>query len=187
MNALREQDGGRVSRRRAHVPLSGNWRLAHKLWLGFGVVILLSVASGIVSYSYIVRIERDLHQIAAIEEPLEQAVLEMEINAGEIARAVLGYVRNLDPKHLEAMQGSAAEFERFAADFERLAETDEEHRLGREVVAHYQEFKTLGDEIVALADRQRGALEAFRRNALEIDELINEKLQKLLDLTTSMG
>ena len=69
----------------------------------------------------------------AIEEPLEQAVLEMEINAGESARAVLDYVRDSDPEHIEAMRDSDADFERFAADFERFEETGDERRLGRKV------------------------------------------------------
>ena len=81
----------------------------------------------------------------------------------------------------------AIDFERFAARFERLAETDEERRLGREVARLYGEFKALGDEIVALAGRQRGALETFRRNSLEIHEIIDEKLQKAIDITTPDG
>ncbi|MCH9053849.1 MAG: MCP four helix bundle domain-containing protein, partial [Proteobacteria bacterium] len=158
-----------------------------KLWLAFGLLVLVLGISGLVSYRSIQRIDRNLRQIVAVEEPLEQAVLEMEINAGETARAVLDYVRDLEPKHIEAMRDSEADFERFAADFERLAETDEERRLGREVAGLYGEFKALGDEIVALADRRRGALETFRRYALEIDELIEEKLQKVIDITTPEG
>ena len=107
--------------------------MAHKLWLGFGLVILLSIVGGLVSYSFIKQIDRDLRQIVLVEEPLGQAVLEMEINAEETARAVLNYVRESEPGHLEMMRDSEADFERFAARFERLAETDEERRLGREV------------------------------------------------------
>ena len=139
-----------------------------KLWLAFGLLVLVLGISGLVSYRSIQRIDRNLRQIVSVEEPLEQAVLEMEINAGETARGMLDYVRDLEPKHIEAMRDSEADFERFAADFARLAETDEEHRLGREVARLYKEFKALGDEIVALADRRRGALETFRRYALEI-------------------
>lgn len=174
-------------RPRARFPLSGTWRVAHKLLLGFGFVILLSMVISLVSYNYVKKIDRKLRQIVSVEEPLEYAVLEMEINAGETARAVLDYVRELAPEHLEKLRDSEADFERFAAEFERLAETDEERRLGQEVAGLYEEFKVLGDEIVALADRRQGTLETFRRNAMEIDELIDEKIQKAIDTTIPGG
>lgn len=63
-----------------------------------------------------------------IEEPLEEAVLEMEINAGETARAVLDYLREQDPKYINKKHDSEADFERYAAEFEALAETDEDNR-----------------------------------------------------------
>ena len=122
-----------------------------------------------------------------VEEPLVHAVLEMEINAGETARAVLDYVRELETEHIEAMRDSEADFERFAADFERLAETGDERRLGQDVAGLYGEFKALGDEIIARADQQRVMMETFRRAALEINELIDEKLQKAIDMTAPDG
>ncbi len=70
------------------------------------------VVSGIISYHHIRQIDHDLRQVVKIEEPLEQAVLEMEINAGETARAVLDYIRDLDTKHLMVVRDSEADFER---------------------------------------------------------------------------
>jgi hypothetical protein len=146
--------------------------------MGFGLVILLSFVGSVISYNDFKRIDRELHQVISIEGPLEKAVLEMEINAGETARAVLDYVRDLEHEHIVAMRDSERDFERFAMDFEHLAETAEERRLGQEVAGLYREFKMMGDKIVALADRRRDALEAFRRYALEIDGLIDDELQK---------
>ncbi len=77
------------SRLRALFPITKNWKVAHNLFLGFGLVILLSIAGNLISYSNFKRIDRDLRQVVSVEEPLEQAVLEIEINAGETARAVL--------------------------------------------------------------------------------------------------
>ena len=165
----------------AGLPAPGKWGVAGKLWLAFGLLVLILGVSGLVSYRSIQQIDRDLLRVVAVEEPLERAVLEMEINAGESARAVLDYVRDLAPEHIEAMRDSEADFERFAADFERLAETGEARRLGQEVAGFYGEFKALGDGIVALADRRRALLRQFKSDNLEIDELIDEKLQKGID------
>ena len=111
----------------------------------------------------------------------------MEINAGESARAVLDYVRDLEPEHIEAMRDAQGDFERYANIFERLAETDDERLLGREVAKQYSEFRALGDQIVQLASQRRRALEVFRRNVLEIDELIDEELQIAIDTTNPVG
>ena len=159
------------------------WGVAQKLWLGIGLLLVIMVVSGVISYHHIGQIDHDLRQIVKIEEPLDQAVLEMEINAGETARAVLGYIRELGTEHLTVMRDSEADFKRYATQFERLAETDEERRLGRKVAVLYAEFKVLADEIVVLADQRHGALEAFRRDVLKIDQVIDENLQKAIDRT----
>ena len=160
-----------------------DWTVAGKLRVGFGLLILVLAISGAVSYRQILYIEKAVIQVVEVEEPLEQAILEMEINAGETARAVLDYVHDLKPDTIDRVRDSEADFERFAAEFDRLAETAEERRLGRRVAERYREFKELGDEIIALADRRRAALETFRKNFREIDDLIDEKLQGSIDRT----
>ncbi len=164
-----------------------HWGVAQKLWLAFGLLLLVLVVSGVVSYRYIQQIDRDLRQVVEIEEPLEQAVLEMEINAEETARAVFSYLRNFEPEDLVVMLDSEVDFEGFAARFERLAETAEEQRLGREVATLYADFKTLGDEIVTLADEQYALLQTIRKSVKEIDQLIDEKLQQAIDMTAPDG
>mgnify|MGYP006916007973 FL=1 len=74
-----------------------------------------------------------MRQLVEIEEPLEQAILEMEINVGETARAVLDYIRDHEQRDLDRIKDSERDFERFALVFERLAETGEERALGRQV------------------------------------------------------
>ncbi len=172
-------EGDVPSPRAARTFAPGHWGLAWKLWLGFGLLLLIIVVIGVVSLYHIWQIDRDLRQVVEIEEPLEQAVLEMEINAGETARAVLDYVRELETKHLEEMRDSEANFKHFAARFERLAETDEERRLGRKVAGLYAEFKVLGDEIVVLTDQRKSALQAFRASTKAVDDLLDGKLKPL--------
>ncbi len=54
-----------------------------------------------VSVFLINRIQADLRQLIEVEEPLEQAILEMEINVGETARAVLHFVQDMEAHSLE--------------------------------------------------------------------------------------
>ena len=59
-----------------------------KLRAGIAVLFLTMAVSSISSYFFLSRIDADLFQIVNIEEPLEQAVLEMEINANETSKRV---------------------------------------------------------------------------------------------------
>ena len=169
----------------ARIRPQGRWGVASKLWLGFGLLVLILAVSDFVSFGYVRQFERNLSRVVTVMDPLETAVLEMEINAGETARAVLDYVRDLDPIHLEVVVDSEADFESFAARFERLAETDDERRLGRKFAGLYADFKTLGYKIVALADRRHGAVLSFRQAFKVIDGIIDDRLKPSIKGNTS--
>ena len=143
--------------------------------------MLIVLVGGLVSFVNTVEIDRKLRQIVEVEEPLEQAVLEMEINAGETALAVLDYIHNFKPHALDRIKSSKRDFERYAKTFKRLAETEAERKLGRQVAVLYGEFKTLGDEITAMAKRRFHDLGVFQKDVAAIDALINEKLQPAID------
>lgn len=156
-------------------------KIGHKLKLNSLVVLALLTVMIAVAIFSISRIQKDVRQLVEVEEPLEQAILEMEINAGEAARAVLRYVWDPEERDLDRMRDSERDFERYAQEFERLAETEEERVLGRKVMENYREFKTLGDEITSIAKRRFYDLQRFRRAVTAIDALIDEKLQLAID------
>ncbi len=63
--------------------------IGKKLVLGFSILVLLLVVSGVVSIYMVGRIDASVVKLVEVEEPLEEAVMEMEINAGEAVRGVL--------------------------------------------------------------------------------------------------
>ena len=156
-------------------------KIGHKLKLNALVVLVLLTLSVAVAIFYFDRMQRDVRQMSEIGEPLEQAVLEMEINVLETARAVLDYIPDLEQEELDSIIDSERDFERYAQVFKRLAETEEERALGRKVAVLYQEFKTLGDEITSMAKRRFDDLRVFRKNVETIDSLIDDKLQPAID------
>ena len=131
--------------------------IVNKLWLGMGTMVAILIFSGSVSYVLVQRITQDVIHMVEIREPLEEAVLEMEINVGETAREVLDFVRDAEPAHLTRILDSEADFERFAAEYDALAETAEERALGGQVASLYMEFKQLTDDIVQLAQTRQAA------------------------------
>ena len=54
--------------------------------LGFSILVCLLAASGVVSIYAVQHIETDGVKLTEVEEPLEEAVLEMERNVGETVR-----------------------------------------------------------------------------------------------------
>ena len=172
---------GSAERRRPQ--RSGGWKLTHRLWGTFGIMVVVLFASGLTGIWLVMRIEENVVQIVEIEEPLEQAVLEMEINAGETARAVLDYIQDFEPHALARIKDSEHDFERYTRQFERLAETDEERVLGEKVANIYREFKTLGDQITSLAKRRSDDLGIFLKDVEIIDALIDDKLQPAIERT----
>ena len=128
-----------------------------------------------------------MRQLVEIEEPLEQAILEMEINVGETARAVFDYIGDFEQKDLDKIKDSERDFERYAKIFERLAETEAERGLGQKVAVLYREFKALGVEITSMAKRRFDDLGVFRKHMVVIDAPIDDKLQPTIDPSAPGG
>ena len=160
---------------------STNMRITHKLQLNTLMVLALLVSNAVVAIFLVQRMTGDVQQLVEVEEPVEEAVLEMEINVGETARAVLDYIRDHDERDIDKMHDSERDFEDYALEFERLAETEDERELGRQVAELYRDFKTLGNEIVSMSKRRHDDLLVFRDDAEGIDELIDENLQPAID------
>ena len=156
-------------------------RITRKLQLNTLMVLALLVLNGVVAIVLVQRMMGDVRQLVEVEEPLEEAILEMEINVGETARAVLDYIRDHEERDIERMHDSEGDFERYAREFERLAETEDEQELGRQVAELYQDFKTLGDEIVSMSRQRRDDLLVLRQDVARIDELIDENPQPAID------
>ena len=145
-----------------------------------GAAVLVGI-SGAVGSLMVQRMIRSVEELANVQEPLEQATREMEINAQETSRAVLDYVRAQEPRFLDRIQDSERDFERYAAQYDSLAATQEQQRLGERVATRYQNFAARGDEITRLAEQRTQALASFRILVNELDELVDVEFQSPLD------
>ena len=145
-----------------------------------GAAVLVGI-SGAVGSLMVQRMIRSVEELANVQEPLERATLEMEINAQETSRAVLDYVRAQEPRFLDRIQDSERDFERYAAQYDSLAATQEQQRLGERVATRYQNFAARGDEITRLAEQRTQALASFRILVNELDELVDVEFQAPLD------
>ncbi|MCJ7686600.1 MAG: ATP-binding protein [Desulfobacteraceae bacterium] len=153
--------------------------IAKKLWSSFGVLIAVLTICGVIAYWQIHGINRVIEQLVEVREPLQEIILEMEINMGNTSRAVMGYVMERDPSHVKWLRDSEKEFKGLVADFSELAETEEEKRFHREVSLFFAEFGKLCHDIVALVNEQHDAQRVFREAARGIDESIGKALERV--------
>jgi len=157
--------------------------ISDKLLLGFGFLILLLALSAYISYQQTTYINQDVHRIVYVAMPLEEAVLGMEISVWETAIGILNYVRNPDVDTKESIDVSATNFERIAAEYRWMAETEEQEELGKEVTTLYIEFKQSGDQIMNLTDKRATELQIYGESVNEIEEIIDEKLKISINRT----
>jgi len=155
--------------------------IAKKLWGSFGVLIAVLTICGVIVYWQIHGINRVIEQFVEVREPLQEIILEMEINMGSTSMAVMGYAMERDPSHIKRLHDSEKEFEGLVSDFDELAETEEEKRFHREVSLFFAEFWKLSHDIVALVNEQHDAQRVFREAARVIDDSIGKELEGVTD------
>jgi two-component system, sensor histidine kinase and response regulator len=159
--------------------------IARKLWLGFGVLILIFLLAGLVIFLSQRSIQTTLDHIAEVEEPTRAASFEMEINVVEISRDVLEYVDTGDPQYRERFADDREDFERAAARHAELVDTPrgEEH-VGK-INSLYEEYVAAGEDLMDRSDDLPvGSIEPllaerkeFSRLETELDNMLDEEVQ----------
>ena len=96
--------------------------IAKKLWLSFGILILVLGVSGSISYLQIQKLNQALKLFLSVQEPLEDALLEMEVNIGEGAISILAFVRDGNRVHIENLHQFQKNFA-YRIDFRKYQAT----------------------------------------------------------------
>ncbi len=154
--------------------------IGKKLGLGFGIVLLIFVISGIVTISQLRGIKENLHKIVNVETPTSDAAREMEIGLVGIGFGVLGYLNDHDPVHLQRIQKGVADYEQFKERYLELAYADE-RILGLALNERYDNYIKLANKIIALEDEQDKKLVTLFKNHDDMDTLLDEKIQVSID------
>lgn len=167
--------------------LQQSWGVAHKLWLGYGLLILTLVIAGFATHRYVRTIDQDLRRSVEIAEPLDEAIHEMQTSLSKTGHAMHHYVRANDPGHHHQKQEFESGFMRVATEFSRLADSEEAQRLVRQAVGLFSEINTLSDEIATVADRRHAALGSFRDGTNALHTLLEDDLRSMIVMTDPNG
>ncbi|MBT4512367.1 MAG: PAS domain-containing protein, partial [Chloroflexi bacterium] len=161
-----------------------NWRkfkLAQKLWIGFGFLILILALTVIVAYWQADQADDRLDQLANIQVPSEQAVFEMKASASEIDRSLQDYSQDGSPAHLETAGDAEADFESLISEFNVLAADDQIRQSGQQVSSLFEESSGLRSDITMLFDQQSTEIKALLEDIEDISESVDNRLIVQID------
>lgn len=169
--------------------------IAKRLWLSFAVLFLVLFASGAISYLEIQESNRALKQFLAVQEPLDEALMEMELNIGETAITILRFVRDGNRRHIRNIDVYQENFESFLSGFKALATTASEKQFAEKASAFFKEHRALSRKIIALAEvrhttpeqdrhkisnQLKTSINQFEEGLSKIRRVLNENVQPLI-------
>ena len=129
-----------------------------KIISGSAGVLLVGLLSMGVIYGALRTARKAMHEVADVEEPTSAAAYEMEINVIGTGLGVLKYLDTGDPQYRARVEKDEADFVRFKARYDQLAETAAGKELGNKVGVLFGEFVQLGRGPDGPAGRTRDAL-----------------------------
>lgn len=158
--------------------------ITRRLWLAFGLLILILGVTSIIYYWQIQRIDDDVALVIEIQEPLERAALQMQTNVNDTAQVISNYVVNRDPVDAQNARDLEVEFNTINAEFRRMANTDQLINLGQEIDGLHDQFKESADEVVALVDERHTVVLLFEDDVNDLSSFIDDMLVPLVGGTS---
>ncbi len=148
-----------------------------KVALGLALIITVGMASMLIIYRGLERVEAALERLAAVQAPVIAAAYGMEINVNGAGLYVLTYLANSLPEYRIQADDDVADFARYHETYLRLVATDRERELARLVHGQHREFAQLANELMDLADRQEELYTSIGDGTEEIHYILNAYLQ----------
>ncbi len=124
--------------------------ISKKIIIAAVILGCATAINGYMTFQYTQKVDRNILQVLNIEEPLEDALQEMEINTGRTAESILNYIQNYDNRleEREQAQTSKSDFETEMTSFLSMAERSQEQQLGQQADVTYSRLFSLGEEIM---------------------------------------
>ena len=136
-----------------------------KILPGVAVVLLVGLITMLVILDGLRTVKLALREVAEVEEPTSAAAYEMEINVIGTGLGVVGYLETGAPHYRKRAQEDTADFLKFKAQYDRLAETPKGKELGSRLGVLFNEFMILGATLTDQKDRHRAMVAGLAKPA----------------------
>jgi signal transduction histidine kinase len=160
---------------------------AGKLWLGFGLLLVLLAGTGLFVAHRLALIERALTTIMAVQEPATAMTYELAVNVITTRSSVLHYGDSGDEAERRRVEDLIAEFARHKQRFDEVARSATSRDLGHRIDVAFVEFRRLADSLMTLSDRQRAHSRAFVERSDDLRQRIDFGLRTHLDIRGKEG
>lgn len=161
-----------MARRSPVAPISRlSRRLLFAVGAGFLAILLTLAIVGLALHQRQRAIQHDLELIADMEEPESAAAYEMEINILGAGLAVKKYLFGGDAAQHDRLAKDEADFDRFHAEYVRLADGEVEQELAREIAILNRRYREFGRELMRLRDRRDTLHAELAADVEEVDRL----------------
>jgi methyl-accepting chemotaxis protein len=154
--------------------------IGKKLGLGFGIVLLILLALGIVTLTQMRIIGRHVTNVGQTQEPLAEAAYSMDIGLLRTGFGMLGYLETHDPSHLDRIKVGRDSFAEARKQYQELAKRSggaQEALLVEKAGKEYDDFSKAADLLIALEDRQNQDIETLLKSYDQLDQILDEKIQ----------
>jgi signal transduction histidine kinase len=159
--------------------------VARKITVGVVLILLIGAGSMIFIYQGLDSVKTAMDELAQIKEPTSAAAYEMEIQLHGIAAAVLRYLDTGDSKARSDAETNAAKFQKFHDEYLRLSGTEQGREAGRALNIRHEQFKALGESLMAKKDKLEALHVAIAENFEKLDEIIDDHLEPLTTGTSA--
>jgi two-component sensor histidine kinase len=150
---------------------------AKRIVFGLAAISVIGILAMLVIYAGLNAVERAVHELAVEEQPFNAAAYEMEVNVNGIGFAVMKYLATREPKYRALVDEDHDDFNKYHATYVRLAKTERERELARQVSMLYAEYNVFGYSLMRTRDRQEAQFTNVSTNLERIYRLIDDNLQ----------
>jgi PAS domain S-box-containing protein len=149
---------------------------SRKLVLGFGVLLgLLLLAIGL-NTSWLLGLKREWQDLTTVNEPINAAVYEMEVNVVGIGMNVLQYQETGLPVYRENVQQKTSEFLKQQAEYERLDRSASARAFGKRLGAIFEKYRAGSDDLLDNRDKLHSLFLALAKDSSHFTDRFGEKI-----------
>ncbi len=156
------------------------YTITRRLWLAFGILVLILGVTAVICYWQIHRIDNDVIKVVGTREPLERITLQLQDNVDNTAHAVSDYADSSDPADATRVKDFEVNFESLYTEFKLLANNDQLKNLSIQIDALYTEFQSPVDKVLVIVGERHTTLLLFEDDYSDLSSYVDDMLDPLV-------
>ncbi len=148
-----------------------------KLGLGIGILLMLCIIIGLVSYTQTREVRQKLGEVTQVREPLNSAVYSLENNVVETAFAALGHSATGDTKFRNALESSTRRFAETRGKYNDIMRFGQGAGSVSALTDGLARFHSMAAEHVHLKDRLTGHMDTLLAATEKLERLLTDRIQ----------